>query len=303
MSRFLSLNRHYKEKYNNKVAKLSLDGGRTCPNRDGTISSKGCIFCSESGSGDFTYSDKDLLEQIKKQKQIARRKWDVNHFVAYFQSFTNTYGNLETLDNMYSLVLEDPEIIGISIATRADCLDEDVIALLSKYNKITDLTLEIGLQTIHEETVKYINRGYDHNTLDKGLKNLRDQDIKYLLQIIFGLPGESQEDMLETIDYVNSVKPYGVKIHSLYIQNDAPIYKSYLDEGFEMLSKDEYTDLVVEAIGKLSPNIVIERMTGDGDKDKLIAPMWSADKLSVLGEIQSKMARRDIYQGKNYKGD
>lgn len=299
--RYYSLNRYFKQKYGQKIGKLALNAGMSCPNRDGTLSDRGCIFCSEAGSGDFTFRKEDLLTQLEMQKPILQNKWKVDKFIAFFQSFTNTYSEAEKLDEVYSTVLEDPDIIGLTIATRADCLGEEVLELLSRYNEITDLTLEIGMQSIHDSTLEFINRGYDHNTLDKKLRELSDLNIKFLLHMIVGLPGESSEDILETVEYINQIQPYGIKIHSLYIQNDSPLYEYYKKNPFELMSKDEYTDTVVGIISHLDPNIVIERLTGDGDRQKLVAPDWTRDKLSVIGEIQSKLAKIDINQGDKKK--
>ena len=300
ISRYFSLNQYYQKTFGYKVGKLSLDAGMSCPNRDGTLSRDGCIFCSEAGSGDFTFNTLSIQEQINKQKNVLKNKWDAKGYVAFFQSYTNTYAPIDTLDKLYSTALNDPDIIGLSIATRADCIDEDVLDLLSKYNELTDLTLEIGMQSIHKKTIDYINRGYSHDLLDNKLKELKNRNIKFLLHMIVGLPTETRENILETVDYINEIQPYGVKIHSLYIQNDSKLYEEYSKKPFDLMSKDEYTDLVVEIISRLNDEIVIERLTGDGDRDKLIGPDWSRDKLSVIGEIQSKLARRDIRQGDHY---
>lgn len=289
MERYYSLNQYFKNKYGEKVGKLSLDGGFSCPNRDGSLSTAGCIFCSEKGSGDFTNSNLSIKDQIEKQKKVAKNKWQVNKFVAYFQAFTNTYGPVETLKNLYYQVLEDPDIVGLAIATRADCLSDEVLDLLEDLSKITDLWIEIGMQSIKEETIDYINRGYSHKYLDQKLDDLRNRNIKFLLHVIFGLPGEDEKDMLASIDYVNKSGAFGIKIHSLYIQNDSGLYKKYLEDDFPVLTKDQYTDLVVKALGLLNDDIVVHRITGDGDKNNLVAPFWSADKLSVIGEINRKL--------------
>lgn len=289
MERYYSLNQYFKNKYGEKVGKLSLDGGFSCPNRDGSLSTAGCIFCSESGSGDFTNSNLNLKDQIEKQKEVAKNKWRVNKFVAYFQAFTNTYAPVDILRKIYFQVLDDPDIVGLTIATRADCLSDEVLDLLEELGKITDLWIEIGMQSIKEETIDYINRGYSHDYLDQKLKDLRKRNIKFLLHVIFGLPGEDKSDMLASIKYVNDSGAFGIKIHSLYIQRDSGLYKKYLEDDFPVLTKDQYTDLVVKALGILNDDIVVHRITGDGDKDKLVAPLWSADKLSVIGEINRKL--------------
>lgn len=294
IERYLSLNRYFKDKYGEKIGKLSLDAHFSCPNRDGTLSHKGCIFCSEKGAGDFTDGDKNLKEQIKTQKEIAKRKWDVNKFMGYFQNFTNTYGDINYLKRIYELVLDDPDIIGISIATRADCLDDEILDYLEDLSKTKEVWLEIGMQSINENTIDYINRGYSHKFLDNILDDLNKRGIKYILHVIFGLPGESHKDMLDSIKYVREKDAFGIKIHNLYIQNDSPIYNEYLKGNIDLLSKDEYTDLVVEAIKILDGKVVIHRITGDGEKSKLVAPLWAADKLSVIGEINHKLKLENI---------
>lgn len=289
MERYYSLNQYFKNKYGEKVGKLSLDGGFSCPNRDGSLSTAGCIFCSEKGSGDFTNSGLSIRDQIERQKEVAKNKWQVKKFVAYFQAFTNTYGPVDFLRNVYLQVLDDPDIVGLAIATRADCLSDEVLDLLEELSKLTDLWIEIGMQSVKEETISYINRGYSHKYLDQKLEGLRKRNIKFLLHVIFGLPGEDEKDMLASIDYINESGAFGIKIHSLYIQRDSGLYKKYLEDAFPILTKDQYTDLVVKALGLLSDDIVVHRITGDGDKDKLVAPLWSADKLSVIGEINRKL--------------
>ncbi len=286
---YYSLNDYFKNKYKQKVGKLSLDGGFTCPNRDGTLSSRGCIFCSEKGSGDFTKGNLNLKDQIKFQKEINRKKWDNKKFIGYFQNFTNTYEGVAYLKKLYYEVLEDDEIIGLSIATRADCLSDEVLDLIENLSKNYEIWLEIGMQTINEDTIKYINRGYSHKYLDEKLAELRKRNIKFLLHVIFGLPGESKEEILKSIDYVSSSGAFGIKIHSLYIQSDSRLYKEYLDGKIKLMTKDEYTDLISQALMILNKNIVVHRITGDGDKSKLIAPLWAADKLSVIGEINKKL--------------
>lgn len=289
ISNYYTLNQYFQNKYKEKIGKLSLDGNFTCPNRDGKISDLGCIFCSEMGSGEFTSGKLPLEKQIEKQKEIVKKKWNNNKFIAYFQNFTNTYKDVEYLRSLYEKVLEDESIIGISIATRADCLEEDVLDLLEEFSSKCELWVEIGMQSIKESTINYINRGYSHNFLDGKLKELKKRNIKFLLHVIFGLPNESKEDMLKSIEYINQIKPFGVKIHSLYIQNDSRIYKDYLEGKVKLLSKDEYTDIVAEALFILDKDIVVHRITGDGDKKKLIAPLWAKDKLGVIGEIQRKL--------------
>lgn len=289
IEKYYSLNQYFKNKYGEKIGKLSLDAGFTCPNRDGKLSNKGCIFCSEKGSGDFTFGELDLKEQIEEQKKINKKKWNNKKFIAYFQSFTNTYGPIDYLKKIYYKVLEDNEIVGLAIATRADCLSSEVLDLLETLSKKCELWIEIGMQSTKEETINYINRGYSHSYLDAKLKELKTRNIKFLLHVIFGLPYETREDMINSIKYVNTSGAFGIKIHSLYIQNDSRLYKDYLKNKFSLLTKEEYTNLVVEALSFLDKNIVVHRITGDGNKNKLVAPLWAADKLSVIGQINKKL--------------
>lgn len=294
ISRYHSLNKYFKDKFGEKIGKLSLDGNFTCPNRDGKVSDLGCIFCSEMGSGDFTHGDLDLKGQIEKEKEIVKNKWNNNKFIAYFQNFTNTYGDINYLKSIYELVLEDKDIIGISVATRADCLEKEVLDLIEEFSKKCEFWIEIGMQSTKDSTISYINRGYSHEYLNKKLVELKNRNIKFILHVIFGLPGENKDDMLRSIEYINEIKPFGIKIHSLYIQNDSRIYGDYLKGDVKLLSKDEYTDIVVEALSILDKSVVVHRITGDGDKKKLVAPLWTADKLGVIGEIQRKLKLKNL---------
>lgn len=299
MDRYFSLNEYLKDTYGVKVAKLSLDAGFSCPNRDGTLSTGGCIFCSEKGSGEFTLGGQNIRDQIAKQKEIMSKKWNAKKYIAYFQNFTNTYGDVEVLRSVYEEALSDPEVVGLAIATRADCLEPEVLDLLQELSLRTNLWLEIGMQSINENTILDINRGYSHKYLDEKLEELRRRNIKFVLHVIFGLPGESTEDMLNSISYANKKNAFGIKIHSLYIQRDSRLYAKYLKEPFRLLTKGEYTDLVVETIGLLNKDIVIHRITGDADKSLLYEPKWATDKLSVIGEINKKLKERNIIQGKH----
>lgn len=297
IERYYSLNQYFKNTYGEKIGKLSLDGGFTCPNRDGKISQLGCVFCSDRGSGEFTFGKLDIKTQIETQKAIQRKKWKVNKFIGYFQNFTNTYESIDYLEKIYYEVLEEEEIIGLAIATRADCLDDKVLDLLEKISKDYELWIEIGMQSSKEETIKYINRGYSHAYLEKQLERLKVRNIKYLLHVIFGLAGESEEEMLDSIKFVKESGAFGIKIHNLYIQTNSRIYEDYLKGNIKLLEKDQYTDLLVKALTILENKLVVHRITGDADKSKLVAPLWAADKLSVIGEVNRKL--KELY--KNYK--
>lgn len=295
MRRFLSFNDYFKYKFNAKVVKLSLDAGCTCPNRDGNISNRGCIFCSEKGSGDFAASrEYSINEQIKSQKILLSKKWNSNKYIAYFQNFTNTYGDINYLKNLYNEIIKNEEIIGLSIATRADCLDDEVMKMLVELNKKTFLWVELGMQSINEKSIDFINRGYSHEVFNENIKKLKNNNIRFLTHIIFGLPDENYEDMIKTVNYVRDIHPFGVKFHSLYIQNDSPLAKYYLENPFNLISKEDYINIVCDAIEILPKDIVIHRLTGDPDREKLIAPLWTKDKLSVISSIDKELKRRNL---------
>lgn len=294
MRRFLSFNDYFKNKFGEKVVKLSLNAGTTCPNRDGSISSLGCIFCSEKGSGDFTPDFKNIDLQLEEQKNILSSKWKSNKFIAYFQNFTNTYGDIDYLRSLYEYVISKEDIVGLSIATRADCLDNEVLDMLIDLNQKTFLFLEIGMQTIHPKSIEFINRGYSHEIFHKNIMRLKENNIKFLTHLIFGLPTENREQMLESVKYIKKIHPFGIKFHSLYVQNDSLLYSYYKEKAFKLISKEDYIDLVCSSIEILPRDIVIHRLTGDADKSKLIAPLWTADKLSIISSIDKELKNRNI---------
>ena len=290
MRRFLSFNDFFKEYYGGKTVKLSLDGGFSCPNRDGTLSEIGCIFCSDEGSGEFAGSKYlSLDEQIESQKEFLKNKWKAENYIAYFQNFTNTYGSLESLRKIYDKIADRDDIKGISIATRCDCLDDEKIEYLKEISKKKTLWLELGMQTVNEDTIKVINRGYSHKIFDETVKKLQDANILFLIHAIFGLPFEDEKDFENTINYIRDLAPFGVKFHNLYILKDSPIYKLYKNKNFKILSRDEYVDLVLKALDTIDEKTVVHRITGDPPKAKLFEPTWCADKLSVISEIDKKL--------------
>lgn len=290
MRRFLSFNDFFKEYYGGKTVKLSLDGGFSCPNRDGTLSYTGCIFCSDDGSGEFAGSKYlSLDEQIESQKEFLKNKWKAENYIAYFQNFTNTYGSLESLREIYDKIADRDDIKGISIATRCDCLDDEKIEYLKEISKKKTLWLELGMQTVNEDTLKVINRGYSHKKFHKTIKKLQDANILFLIHAIFGLPFEDEKDFENTINYIRDLAPFGVKFHNLYILKDSPIYELYKNKNFKILSKDEYVDLVLKALDTIDEKTVFHRITGDPPKKKLFEPIWCADKLSVISEIDKKL--------------
>lgn len=290
MRRFLSFNDFFKEYYGGKTVKLSLDGGFSCPNRDGTLSEIGCIFCSDDGSGEFAGSKYlSLDEQIESQKEFLKNKWKAENYIAYFQNFTNTYGSLESLREIYDKIADRDDIKGISIATRCDCLDDEKIEYLKEISKKKTLWLELGMQTVNEDTLKIINRGYSHKIFDETVKKLQDANILFLIHSIFGLPFEDERDFDNTINYIRDLAPFGVKFHNLYILKDSPIYELYKNKNFKILSRDEYVDLVLKTLDTIDEKTVVHRITGDPPKAKLFEPTWCADKLSVISEIDKKL--------------
>ena len=297
--RYHTLNYYNKTKYGEKVFKAVIDGGFTCPNKDGKTGTGGCIFC-DGGSGYFTNGKLPVKEQVKAEIRRIRIKNPEAKAIVYFQSNTNTYAPVKYLKKVYEEALSCAGIIGISIGTRADCLPDDVIEYLSELNTQTNLTVELGLQTIHNSTLEYINRGYEHKKFCGGFSKLKKRKIRTCLHIINGLPFETKEMMLETAKEVARLSPEAVKIQMLHIIKGTRLEKIY-NEGLELLSADEYIDIVVKQLEYLPPETVIERITGDGDKSKLIAPMWSANKIAVLGGIDKRQAQLDSIQGKKYE--
>lgn len=290
MRRFLSFNDFFKEYYGGKTVKLSLDGGFSCPNRDGTLSEIGCIFCSDDGSGEFAGSKYlSIDEQIKSQKEFLKNKWKAENYIAYFQNFTNTYGSLESLREIYDKVANRDDIKGISIATRCDCLDDEKIEYLKEISKKKTVWLELGMQTVNEDTIKVINRGYSHKEFHETIRKLQDANILFLIHAIFGLPYENEKDFENTINYIRNLAPFGVKFHNLYILKYSPIYELYKNKNFKILSRDEYVDLVLKALDTIDEKTVVHRITGDPPKAKLFEPTWCADKLSVISEIDKKL--------------
>ena len=300
--RFYSLNNYLKETFGHKIYKVSLDGGFTCPNRDGTISSKGCLFCSDRGSGEFTGErGNSITKQIEEQLEFISGKNENNNVIAYFQNFTNTYAPIEYLKKIYYEALSHEKVMGIAIATRPDCLSDEVLNLLSEINEDFFLWIELGLQTAKNNTAEIINRGYKTSCYIEACEKLNSRNIKFVTHMIVGLPFETKEDIINTAQLINNVNSWGIKIHLLYILKNSPLEKYYNEYKFKVFEKDEYTDIVTEIISILNPNIVIHRLTGDAKKEDLFLPLWSADKRGVLNDIQKKLKSRNIYQGKEYK--
>lgn len=296
--RYNSLDNYFKNTFGEKVYKVSLDGGFTCPNRDGTLSTKGCIFCSESGSGDFAGSRRlSINEQIEEQLKLIENKFPSGKVIAYFQNFTNTYADVEYLRKIYYEALSHPRVIGLAIATRPDCLGENIIELLSEINNKYFLWVELGLQTINEEVAKIINRQYSLKTYEEAAEKLKSRNIKFVTHIIIGLPGEKENDSLDTALFSEKCGTWGIKIHLLHIIKNTKLETLYKKNELKIQKKDEYVKKVVKILQNISYNIVIHRLTGDGNRDTLIAPLWSLNKRDVLNSIEKEMKMENIYQG------
>ena len=296
---YYSLNRYLRETFGEKVYKLALDGGMTCPNRDGTISTGGCIFCSAGGSGDFAEGRcASVAEQIEKARARVRKKTDAAKFIAYFQSYTNTYAPVEYLEALFSEAMAQECVVALSIGTRPDCLPDEVIALLSRLNRIKPVWVELGLQTIHEETARYIRRGYPLSVYEDALVRLKAAGITVITHVILGLPGESREMMLRTIDYLGGEhRPDGVKLQLLHVLEGTDLATDWRAGKFACMEMEEYFDLLCECLERLPADMVIHRLTGDGPKRSLLAPLWTGDKKRVLTELNRTLENRKISQG------
>lgn len=299
---YRSLNEYYREIFGRKTAKISLDGGFTCPNRDGTCGERGCLFCSAGGSGDFAENAAlSITEQIENGKKQTSDKWKDPAYVAYFQAFTNTYAPVEELRRKYEEALSCDGVEGISIATRSDCLPEDVLDLLAELNQKTKLWVELGLQTSDEESAKRIRRGYPLSVFEKAVHDLAERKIPVIVHVILGLPGENRETILNTIDCVNRLPVQGIKLQLLHVLSDSDLGKLYEAGNYTPLTKEEYIALVGDCIAHLREDIVIHRLTGDGDKNTLLAPLWSLRKRDVLNSLHKYLKENNIRQGMSVK--
>lgn len=316
--RYNSLNQYLRNRFGCKVYKIAINGGFTCPNRDGTIDNRGCIFCSGYGSGDFAEdASLSVSEQIERGKlkiagkmpkaddgkkhpgvhtlatdtrnDLVIEKRQSGKYIAYFQAFTNTYASVERLRQLYMEAINREDVVVLSIATRPDCLPKEVLELLAEINEIKPVWVELGLQTIHESSAKYIRRGYTLEVYDRAVRELRKRNIEVITHVILGLPGETREDMLESVRYVGESGVQGIKLQLLHVIKGTDLAKDYENGLFECMTLDEYTDLIRDCIAVLPKDMVIHRMTGDGDKKTLLAPLWSADKKRVLNELNRKI--------------
>ena len=300
--RYYSLDCYLKQTFGEKVYRLSLNGGMTCPNRDGTLGNRGCIFCSAGGSGDFAASAGSITDQIAQAKERILAKTNCNKFIAYFQAFTNTYAPVLTLRQLFYEAIRQPEIIALSIATRCDCLSPEILDLLEELNQIKPVWIELGLQTIHEETLTFIRSGFTLHQYEKAVYALHERGISVITHLILGLPGETKDAMRASVSYVASLPVDGIKLQLLHVLKGTDLGTLYQKEPFPLFTLEEYCSFVAECISLLPPDMVVHRLTGDGPRNLLLAPMWSTDKKRVLNTIQKQLKEADLWQGKQFTG-
>lgn len=301
--RYHSLDFHLRSRFGEKVYRIALNGGMTCPNRDGHIGTGGCIFCSADGSGDFAGRPfLTISQQLAEGKMHLLTKRPVHSYIAYFQAFTNTYAPVSYLESIFTEAIEDPDVKILSVATRPDCLGDDVIDLLKRLNQIKPVWVELGLQTIHPETVRFIRRGYETAIFDQAVQRLRGARIEVIVHVILYLPGETEEMMLKTIEYLNRCDIQGIKLQLLHILEGTDLADIYREEHFYVPDMETYIRMLGQCISHLRPDIVIHRLTGDGPKNLLIAPLWTGAKRSVLNRLHQYLKENDIWQGKEYHG-
>ncbi|MBR5203319.1 MAG: TIGR01212 family radical SAM protein [Clostridia bacterium] len=297
MGRYYSLNEYLQKCFGEKVYKLALDIGCTCPNRDGTLDTRGCIFC-HNGSSHFAEVGIDLNTQIENAKNRIKSKIKTEKYIAYFQSFTNTYGDINYLEKQFRIAIERQDIIALSIGTRPDCLSTEMLDLLENLNKIKPIWIELGLQTSNKKSAEYIRRGYSNSVYENAVKELKQREITVITHIIIGLPNETKKDILNTVDFSVKCGTDGVKLQLLHILKDTDLYKDYKQEKVNVLSLQEYMDILFSCIERIPKNVVIHRITGDAPKSLLVEPLWSADKKMVLNTINKELEKRDIMQGR-----
>lgn len=296
---YYSLDYYLKETFGEKIYRIALNGGMTCPNRDGTLDSRGCIFCSAGGSGDFASpASLSITEQIAYGREKLMSKFPCKHFIAYFQAYTNTYAPVSYLREIFTEAIQHPDIVALSIATRPDCLNRETLDLLSELNQRKPVWVELGLQTIHQETAAFIRRGYDYDCFTQAVTQLRERDIQVITHLILGLPGESPSMILESVRTVAALPINGIKLQLLHVLKHTDLAAYYEEVGFPVYTLEEYVELVIDCLELLPQDIVIHRLTGDGPKDLLIAPMWSTRKRSVLNLIHKRLQERNTYQGR-----
>jgi radical SAM protein (TIGR01212 family) len=298
--RYHTLNYFLREKFGEKVFKISLDAGFTCPNRDGKLSTGGCVFCSPRGSGDFAGTAKNLIEQFNEVRRMMNKKWKSGRYIGYFQAYTNTYADVPTLREKYYSILNLEDVVGIAIATRPDCLPAEVLELLEEINAKTYLWVELGLQTIHERTARLINRGYGLDAYIASVRELKKRNIEVVTHAILGLPGESKQEMFQTVDFISNTGTQGIKLHLLHLLKDTRLVEMYRSGEFRMMSMEDYVQAIVDCIERIPEDMVIHRITGDGPRDTLIGPRWSLKKFEVINAIEHLLMDRDTWQGKKY---
>lgn len=299
--RYHTWNYYLRNTFGEKVFKVSINAGFTCPNIDGKVAYGGCTYCSKEGSGDFAGNPKDdLIKQFKEIKEMMLKKWPNAKYIGYFQAYTNTYAPLEVLKEKYETILEQEDVVGLSISTRPDCLEDDVVEYLSELNKRTNLWVELGLQTIHDSTSKIINRGHDYKTFLEGVEKLKAKNIKIVVHIINGLPGEDYNMMMETAKAVADLNVHGIKIHLLHVIKDTPMARMLEKNMMTLMTQEEYVNLVCDQIEILPPEMIIHRLTGDGKKEDLVGPLWSLKKWEVLNAIDDILKSRNSCQGIKY---
>lgn len=301
MNPYYSLNDYLKQTFGEKVYRLSLNGGMTCPNRDGTLDSRGCIFCSAGGSGDFASSPSlSVTEQIEQAKERIRKKSSCKKFIAYFQAYTNTYAPVPYLKKLFTEAINHPDIVAISIGTRCDCLDDNVLELLCELNQIKPVWVELGLQSIHNETLTRIRSGFTYEQYLHAVTSLKEKHITVITHLILGLPGETKEMMLASVDAVAALPCDGIKLQLLHVLKNTDLASLYESDPFPVFSLEDYCDFIVTCVEHLPPRMVVHRLTGDGPRSLLITPLWSTDKKRVLNTIQKRFRERDTWQGKLY---
>ena len=297
-----SLDYELKNRFGEKVYRLSLNGGMTCPNRDGTLGTRGCIFCSAGGSGDFAgKAEQSISQQIEDQKLLLSHKRPVQKYIAYFQAYTNTYAPVDYLERIFTEAISRPEVAVLSIATRPDCLPDEVLALLERLNTKKPVWVELGLQTVHEDTAAFIRRGYPLSCFEDAILRLRARGLEVIVHTILGLPGEDETRILQTMNYLNRQDIQGIKLQLLHILKHTDLASWYEEHPFPVLTMDGYVKLLIHCLEVLSPELVIHRLTGDGPKDLLIAPLWSSAKRTVLNALHREMRQKNTWQGRLYR--
>ncbi len=299
--RYHTWNYYLRNNFGQKIFKVSINAGFTCPNIDGKVAYGGCTYCSKEGSGDFAGNPKDdLIKQFTNIKEMMHKKWPSAKYIGYFQAYTNTYAPLDVLKEKYETILAQEDVVGLSISTRPDCLEDDVVEYLAELNERTNLWVELGLQTIHDKTSKIINRGHNYKTFLEGVEKLKAKNIKTVIHIINGLPGEDYNMMMETAKAVADLNVHGIKIHLLHVIKNTPMERMLEKNMMELMTQDDYVNLVCDQLEILPPEMIIHRLTGDGKKEDLVGPLWSLKKWEVLNQIDDTLKARNSYQGIKY---